>query len=133
MKLVQTITKRICHLMCALSVGFMPSVPGWAQGAAPQTEGNSIEAINIVGQQDGNIVVKIMLKQPLANPPAGFKINSPPRIAFDFPNTDNALGKNSQEVGDGVLRNMNIVQAGDRTRVVMNLAKPLGYDAKVER
>jgi|KBSMisStandDraft_5_1062788.scaffolds.fasta_scaffold00659_10 type IV pilus assembly protein PilQ len=132
MKLVQTITKRICHLMCALSVGFMPSVPGWAQGAAPQTEGNSIEAINIVGQQDGNIVVKIMLKQPLANPPAGFKINSPPRIAFDFPNTDNALGKNSQEVGDGVLRNMNIVQAGDRTRVVMNLAKPLGYDAKVD-
>jgi len=118
--------------MCALSVGFMPSVPGWAQGAAPQTEGNSIEAINIVGQQDGNIVVKIMLKQPLANPPAGFKINSPPRIAFDFPNTDNALGKNSQEVGDGVLRNMNIVQAGDRTRVVMNLAKPLGYDAKVD-
>ncbi len=67
MKLVQTITKRICHLMCALSVGFMPSVPGWAQGAAPQTEGNSIEAINIVGQQDGNIVVKIMLKQPLAS------------------------------------------------------------------
>jgi len=132
MKLVQTITKRICHLMCALSVGFMPSVPGWTQGAAPQTEGNSIEAINIVGQQDGNIVVKIMLKQPLANPPAGFKINSPPRIAFDFPNTDNALGKNSQEVGDGVLRNMNIVQAGDRTRVVMNLAKPLGYDAKVD-
>jgi len=118
--------------MCALSVGFMPSVPGWTQGAAPQTEGNSIEAINIVGQQDGNIVVKIMLKQPLANPPAGFKINSPPRIAFDFPNTDNALGKNSQEVGDGVLRNMNIVQAGDRTRVVMNLAKPLGYDAKVD-
>jgi type IV pilus assembly protein PilQ len=35
-------------------------------------------------------------------------------------------------VGDGVLRNMNIVQAGDRTRVVMNLAKPLGYDAKVD-
>ncbi len=27
---------------------------------------------------------------------------------------------------------MNIVQAGDRTRLVMNLAKPLGYDTKID-
>ena len=84
------------------------------------------------GQQGGNIIVKITLRQPLANPPAGFTINNPPRIAFDFPDTDNALGKNTQEVGDGELRNMNIVQAGGRTRLVMNLAKPVGYDTKID-
>jgi len=93
---------------------------------------NSIQAIDVAGQQGGNIIVRITLKEPLANPPAGFTINNPPRIAFDFPGTGNALGKNSQEIGDGDLRLMNIVQAGDRTRVVMNLNKPLGYDTRVD-
>src|SRR5688572_5107917 len=90
-----------------------------AQSAAPATT-NSIEAINVTGQQGGGIVVRITLRQPLANPPAGFTINNLPRIAFDFPNTSNALGNNAQEVGDGDLRNMNIVQSGGRTRLVMN-------------
>ena len=117
-------------LVLALAVGLATTVAAWAQSANP--DGNSIEAISVAGQQGGNIIVKITLKQPLANPPAGFTINNPPRIAFDFPNTSNALGKNTQEVGDGDLRNMNIVQAGDRTRLVMNLSKPLGYDTKID-
>ncbi|MEK7876290.1 MAG: type IV pilus secretin PilQ family protein, partial [Pseudomonadota bacterium] len=50
----------------------------------------------------------------------------------DFQSTSNALGKNTQEVGDGDLRNMNIVQAGERTRLVMNLTKLLGYDTKID-
>jgi type IV pilus assembly protein PilQ len=130
MNFSDNILKTAHCLVLALTVGLTTAVAAWAQGAGP--EGNSIEAISIVGQQGGNIIVKITLKQPLANPPAGFTINNPPRIAFDFPNTGNALGKNTQEVGDGDLRNMNIVQAGDRTRLVMNLAKPLGYDTKID-
>jgi type IV pilus assembly protein PilQ len=67
----------------------------------------------------------------LANPPAGFAINNPPRIALDFPNTVNGLGRNSQDVREGELRSMNVVQVGDRTRLVMNLGKALGFDTKV--
>jgi type IV pilus assembly protein PilQ len=114
-------------LLLAMSAA---AVITWAQSAPPAA--NSIEAINVAGQTGGNIVVRITLKQPLANPPAGFTINNPPRIAFDFPGTSNALGKNTQEVGDGDLRNMNIVQAGDRTRLVMNLTKLLGYDTTID-
>jgi type IV pilus assembly protein PilQ len=102
-----------------------------AQTPAPATA-NLIETINVAGQQGGNVVVRITLKEALGNPPAGFTINNPPRIAFDFPGTGNGLGKSVQEVGDGDLRNMNIVQAGDRTRLVMNLSKPLGYDTRVD-
>ena len=130
MKNAIEILKTMRLLIGALAIGFAAAGAAHAQTAS--AEGNSIESIDIAGQQGGNIVVKITLKQPLANPPAGFTINNPPRIAFDFPNTANALGRNSQEVGDGDLRNMNIVQAGDRTRLVMNLSKPLGYDTKVD-
>ncbi len=122
--------KSIRSLALLLAMGAAAVVTTGAQSAQPAA--NSIEAVNVTGQRGGNIVVRITLKQPLTNPPAGFTINNPPRIAFDFPGTSNALGKNTQEVGDGDLRSMNIVQAGDRTRLVMNLAKLLGYDTKID-
>ena len=104
-----------------------------ATGAGSEdTAQNSIESINVTTLQGGMVAVKITLKQALANPPAGFSLNNPPRIAFDFPNTANALGKNTQEFNKTGLRSINIVQAGGRTRLVMNLAKPFGYDTKID-
>jgi len=126
-----TVLKMARGLLWLVAFSLAATAVAWAQSRTPAGD-NSIESINVVSQQGGNIVVRISLRQPLANPPAGFTINNPPRIAFDFPGTSNALGKNTQEVDQGDLRNMNIVQAGDRTRLVMNLAKPLGYDTKVD-
>ena len=80
----------------------------------------------------GKVVVKVTLKQALASPPAGFTVNNPPRIAFDFPNTTNALGRSTQEVGEGDLRSINVVQAGDRTRLVLNLSRAAGYDTQID-
>ena len=131
MNIISIIVRKICRLAGVMTLGLIATLPAWGQSAAP-TAANSIESINVAGQTGGTIVIRVTLKQALANPPAGFTINNPPRIAFDFPNTGNALGKNSQEVGDGDLRNMNIVQANDRTRLVMNLSKPLGYETKMD-
>jgi len=96
---------------------------------APQ---NSIESLDYSTLQSGKVLVTLKLKQPLKNLPAGFAINNPPRIALDFPDTTNALGKKSVDIGEGVLRSLNIVQAGNRTRLVINLAKPAGYETKIE-
>ncbi len=98
--------------------------------ASAQTT-NSIEAVNVSAQQGGKIIVKVTLKNPPANPPAGFTINNPPRIAFDFPNTSNALGRSLQDIGEGDLRKINVVQAGDRTRMVLELAKNTSYDTQI--
>ena len=99
--------------------------------ASAQTT-NSIEAVNVSSQQGGQIIVKVTLKNPPANPPAGFTINNPPRIAFDFPNTSNALGRSLQDIGEGDLRKINVVQAGDRTRMVLELAKNTSYDTQID-
>ena len=131
MNKISLIVKIMRRLALAITISAAPALTAWSQPAGSDVA-NSIEAINVAGQLGGNIVIRITLKQPLANPPAGFTINNPPRIAFDFPGTSNALGKTTQEVGDGDLRNMNIVQAGDRTRLVMNLSKPLGYETKID-
>ena len=127
------LSNKFSTIIQRLILGMFLSLAGsYAMSQATPPAANGIESITVAGQQGGNIVVKINLRQPLPNPPAGFTINNPPRIAFDFPDTENSMGKSAQEIGDGDLRNMNIVQAGGRTRVVMNLAKPLGYDTKVD-
>jgi len=95
-------------------------------------EQNSITALNASSSADGTVVIKVELAQPLDNVPAGFTINTPPRIALDFPNTANGLGKSVQDFAEGDLRSANIVQAGNRTRLVINLNQMLAYDTKID-
>jgi type IV pilus assembly protein PilQ len=93
---------------------------------------NAITKLQVT-QQAGNVVVRVSLKQPPAVAPVTFSIANPPRIALDFPNTENALGRNAQEIGEGGLRSANIVQVGDRTRLVLNLQKMASIDTRVEQ
>ena len=57
---------------------------------------------------------------------------NPPRVAFDFPNTVNALGKTAVDVNEGDVKSVRIGESGGRTRLVLNLNKSLKYDATVE-
>ena len=95
-------------------------------------EQNSITALTASNAGKGVTVIKVDLTQPLTNPPNGFTINTPPRIAFDFPNTSNGLGKSAQDFTEGDLRSANIVQAGNRTRLVVNLNQMLSYDTRID-
>jgi len=124
MSTLSKIFKTLVGVICAVALG-------WFQLVALAAESNRIEAISVAGQQGGQVIVKITLAQPLANPPAGFSINNPPRIALDFPNTVNALGRNSQDVREGDLRSLNVVQVGERTRLVLNLGRALGFETKI--
>ncbi|MFN4342455.1 MAG: type IV pilus secretin PilQ [Azonexus sp.] len=102
-----------------------PSVRAEAQPS------NAIEAVN-VAQQGNDIALRIDMKEPLASPPPGFSVASPAKIALDFQSTANALGKTSQIINQGDLRSLNIVQVGDRTRLVLNLVKNLNYKTRLD-
>ncbi len=82
--------------------------------------------------QSGVDVIRIETTEPLAAVPTGFTIQSPARIALDFPGVVNGIGKSALDIGQGNVRSANVVQAGDRTRVVINLKQPSTYQAKLE-
>lgn len=82
--------------------------------------------------QGGAEVVRIDLSQPLTAVPTGFAIQSPARIALDFPGVSNAMGRSTVEVNQGNLRSISIVQAGERTRVVLNLRQATSYKAEIQ-
>src|SRR5512144_205592 len=93
---------------------------------------NSIQSISANTEVGGNLVLTVSMKNAPSALPTAFAINTPPRIAFDFPNTENGLGKSTQEFGEGDLRSANIVQAGNRTRLVVNLTQMLGFESRVD-
>ena len=114
----------------ALSALF--AVALWLAGTgAALAQSNSIEAFNVT-QQGGKITVRIQTKLPLKGMPPSFSVASPARIAFDFPGTTNNLGRNSQDIGEGELRSMNLVQGSDKTRLVLNLRRSVEHDAVVD-
>jgi len=97
----------------------------WAQAQ------NAIQSLT-GGVQGGVEVVRIETSEPLLALPTGFTIQAPARIALDFPGVANSIGRNAIELNQGNLRSANVVQAGDRTRVVINLKQPAAYQAKVD-
>lgn len=92
---------------------------------------NAIQSVT-ANQHGAGVVVKLVMKNPVVTPPIGFSISSPARIALDFPNTENATGRSAQEIGIGDVRNVNVVQASGRSRVVFNLLRPLSYATSIE-
>jgi type IV pilus assembly protein PilQ len=100
-------------------------ISGWAHAQ------NTIQSLT-GGLQGGTEVIRIDTSEALAAVPSGFTIQSPARIALDFPGVVNGIGRSSIEINQGNLRSANVVQAGDRTRVVINLKQAANYQAKTE-
>lgn len=123
-------------MMCAINL--LDRLPGrmlaamLAMVAMPALAQNSIESVNVTAQSGGSTVLRITLKGAPAAAPASFVVNNPPRIAFDFPNTANGSGRTVHDISEGDIRRINIVQAGDRSRVVLETNRQVGYDTRIE-
>ena len=92
---------------------------------------NAIEQVTVTRGASGRTIVKFTLRDVPANPPAGFAVANPPRIALDFLDTTSALSSNQRAVDNATLRSLNFVQAGNRTRVVFNLNSPQVFETSV--
>ncbi|MDO5086353.1 MAG: type IV pilus secretin PilQ [Comamonadaceae bacterium] len=91
----------------------------------------SIEAVTGT-IQGGTDVIRIDLSEPLTAVPAGFVVQSPARIALDFPGVVNGMSRSSVDINQGNVKGVNVVQANGRTRVVVNLNKATAYKAEVQ-
>jgi type IV pilus assembly protein PilQ len=109
-----------CSMLLLMSV-----VPAIAAAA------NAIQKIQV--RRDGeNVLVKLEMQDPLKVAPGTWSIVEPPRVVFDFPDTDNRTGTSVQQVNDGDLKTVNLVQAEKLTRVVLNLYRATKYSTEVD-
>ena len=89
---------------------------------------NKIEKIDFSALSGGRVSIRVQLKDALVNPPAGFTLNNPARIALDFPQTANGLTKSNIVGEQGALKSISLAQAKDRTRMVLNLSRNVSYN-----
>ena len=90
---------------------------------------NKIETIDFSALPGGRVAIRIKTTQALTNPPAGFTLNNPARIALDFPNVANGLAKTNISADQGALKSVTLAQGKERTRMVLNLSKNVAYNA----
>ena len=130
-----TITEETCTMFkWRAALAALAALTTWGVALLAPTAAWAAPAIQAItsNQQSGTEVVRIELSEPLTAIPSGFSVQSPPRIAIDLPGVSNALGRSSVEVNQGNLRSVNVAQAGDRTRLVLNLKAASSYHAQLE-
>lgn len=88
--------------------------------------GRHITAVELVRSNNDEQVLAVTFD---ATPPTptSFAIANPPRIAFDFADTGSALGKTQLELSGTYLNGASVIEAGERTRMVLNLGKSTRY------
>jgi len=88
---------------------------------------------SVTGSLQGGLeVVKIDLSEVLPAVPTGFSIQSPARIALDFPGVVSTLGRSAVDINQGNVKSVSVIQAGDRTRVVLNLKQYTAYKTQIK-
>jgi len=138
-KIVDVKSKRTLHGMLGSIVGCaclslslcLATFSMSAQAQTPNQLTNSIQSVS-GSIQGGTEVIRIDLNEPLTAIPTGFSIQSPARIALDFAGVGNAMGRTAVDMNFGNLRSANVVQVGDRTRVVLNLKFAAAYSAVIQ-
>src|SRR5690348_15019448 len=99
--------------------------------AVPAFAANTLQDVSSTQLPDGKVQLTLKFAQP-ASVPNAFSTATPPRIALDFADTHNALSQRRIAVNSGSTSSVTAVEAGDRTRVVVDLSKPSPYVTRVD-
>ena len=91
---------------------------------------NSIKQIQV--RRDGDqVLLKVQMAAPLKALPGNWSVLEPPRVVIDFPETDNKSGQSTQQVAEGDLKSLNLVQTDKLTRLVLNLYRPTKFSTEI--
>ena len=92
----------------------------------------ALEDISYSALPGDRVELSIRLSEPLAADPLSFTVDNPARIALDFPDTALRIAARAQSIGVGRVEGITAVEAGGRTRVVVNLVSAVPYSLKRE-
>lgn len=98
---------------------------------SPMLLAADLKALDIAALPGGKVELKLGFDGPVVQP-RGYTIEQPARIALDLPGVANKLGSKSRELGVGNARSVTLVEAKDRTRMIINLSTLVPYSTRVE-
>ncbi len=99
--------------------------------SAAVSASNRVEDISYASTPDGTTEITIKMSSPPLAPRA-FATESPPRIAVDLEDTQNGLTERRINVGSGAAASVSAVEAGGKTRVVVELFHPATFESRID-
>ncbi|MBH4109690.1 type 4a pilus secretin PilQ [Pseudomonas aeruginosa] len=98
---------------------------------APALLAADLEKLDVAALPGDRVELKLQFDEPVAAP-RGYTIEQPARIALDLPGVYNKLGTKNRELSVGNTRSVTVVEAKDRTRLIINLTTLSSYTTRVE-
>ena len=91
----------------------------------------NLQSIDVGALPGDNVELKLQFDGPISAP-RGYTIEQPARIALDLPGVLNKTGDKNVDIAVGAARSLTIVEAKDRTRLIVNLSALKPYSTRVE-
>ncbi|MFG5863451.1 type IV pilus secretin PilQ [Metapseudomonas sp. CR1201] len=91
----------------------------------------NLQGLDVAALPGDRVELKLAFDEPVAAP-RGYTIEQPARIALDLPGVSNKLGSKNRELGVGNARSVTVVEAKDRTRLIINLSTLVPYSTRVD-
>jgi type IV pilus assembly protein PilQ len=109
----------------AAGLALLAAWPGYAA--------NVLNRVSVAEGPNETQVIKILMKDPVETMPVSFTTSNPHRLVVDFADTTNSIGRVVESLNSATIKNYQVVQAGDRTRVVFNLNMPASHELRKDR
>jgi len=90
----------------------------------------SLKDVSFTSLPGDSVQIRLSFSGP-AKEPGNFTINNPARIVLDFPKTGSKLGWKNKNIGIGFAKSVTAVEAGDRTRIILNLVQLIPFESEV--
>ena len=98
---------------------------------SPAALAANLQALDVAALPGDRVELKLSFDDPVTAP-RGYTIEQPARIALDMPGVSNKLGVKNRELGMGNARSVTVVEAKDRTRLIINLTNLAPYNTRTE-
>ncbi|MCU1772999.1 type IV pilus secretin PilQ [Pseudomonas sp. 13B_3.2_Bac1] len=103
----------------------------WIALLSPMVQAASLKALDVAALPGDRIELKLSFDGPPPQP-KGYTTESPARIALDLPGVASQLTSKTRDLGSGNARTATVVEANDRTRLIINLTQLTPYTSRVE-
>src|SRR5690554_4243886 len=102
-----------------------------AAALSPALLAANLQTLDVAALPGDKVELKLAFDEPVSAP-RGYTIEQPARIALDLPGVKNKLGTKNLELGAGNARSVSIVEAQDRTRLIINMSNLSPYSTRAE-
>jgi len=103
----------------------------WMAMLSPILQAANLKTLDVAALPGDRVELKLSFDGPVAAP-RGYTTEQPARIALDLPGVTSQLAIKSRDLGSGNAHSVVVVEAKDRTRVIINLTTLAPYSSRVE-